>query len=312
MFNICTVDATQLQLIITAKIEAFMSKVVATAAAAVLGSLLLTAPTCGAGERPYFVTYDQTMEEPGNLEIEAKGLTASPQDGNSFLSGVTEFEYGAKGWWTTEFYLAGQTTSNESTIFTGYRWENRFRLLMHEHIVNPVLYLEYEDLNGADKSLLEVVGFASQFDAQIPNAEASRERKREIEARLILSSNVNGWNISENFIAEKNLAGDPWEVQNGVDDVLVHQQTEAIFPAISGENGAFVGRGLAGQVELGGPPAFGAVFEFSHPRQETVAVLRRGRQPFGLNFKIARLFHRLIVGDEVRSFTGAACGRRQE
>jgi len=188
-----------------------MSKVVATAAAAVLGSLLLTAPTCGAGERPYFVTYDQTMEEPGNLEIEAKGLTASPQDGNSFLSGVTEFEYGAKGWWTTEFYLAGQTTSNESTIFTGYRWENRFRLLMHEHIVNPVLYLEYEDLNGADKSLLEVVGFDSQFDAQIPNAEASRERKREIEARLILSSNVNGWNISENFIAEKNLAGDPWE-----------------------------------------------------------------------------------------------------
>ena len=173
------------------------------------------AVVCGsvafAGERPYLVTYDQTMEEPGNLEIGTKGLTASPQNGDAFLSGVTEFEYGAKGWWTTEFYLDGQTTANQSTIFTGFRWENRFRLLMHEHKINPVLYVEYEDVNGADKSLLEVVGFDSRLDGLVPNSEASREREREIETRLILSSNLAGWNISENFIAVKNLAGEPWE-----------------------------------------------------------------------------------------------------
>jgi hypothetical protein len=164
-----------------------------------------------AGERPFFVTYDQGMEEPGNLEIEAQGLTASQQGGDGFLSGVTEFEYGAKGWWTTEFYLDGQTTANQSTIFTGFRWENRFRLLMHEHKINPVFYVEYEDVNGADKSLLEVVGFDSRFDHLVPNSEASTEREREIETRLILSSNLAGWNISENFLAVKNLAGDPWE-----------------------------------------------------------------------------------------------------
>jgi len=164
-----------------------------------------------AGERPYFITYDQTMEEPGNLEIELNGLTSSPQGGNNFLSGVTEFEYGAKGWWTSEFYLSGQTTANESTIFTGYRWENRFRILMHEHLVNPVLYLEYEHTNGADKSWLEVVGFDSQFDGLVPNSKASREWKHEIETRLILSSNLNGWNIAGNYIAEKNMSGDPWE-----------------------------------------------------------------------------------------------------
>ena len=176
-----------------------------------LACFLLIVPVCHAGDRPYFVTYDQTMEEPGNLEIEAKGLTASPQDGNAFLSGVTEFEYGARGWWTTEFYLDGQTTANESTLFTGFRWENRFRVLMHEHKINPVLYVEYEDLSGADKSLLEVVGFDSQHDALVPNWEANKEREHEIETRLILSSNLNGWNLSENFIAEKNLAGKPWE-----------------------------------------------------------------------------------------------------
>ena len=187
-----------------------MSKLFLILTAVVLG-LLLSARPAAAGDRPYFVTYDQTMEEPGNLEIEATGLTATPQGGNGFLSGVTEFEYGAKGWWTTEFYLDGQTTAGESTLFTGFRWENRFRLLMHDHKVNPVLYIEYENLSGADKSLLEVVGFDSQYDALVPNREANREQEHELETRLILSSQVGGWNLSENFIAEKNLGGDPWE-----------------------------------------------------------------------------------------------------
>src|SRR6516162_306335 len=175
------------------------------------GCVLLAASLCRAGERPYFVTYDQTMEEPGNLEIEGKGLTASPQLGNGFVSGITEFEYGAKGWWTTEFYLDGQTTANESTIFTGYRWENRFRMLMKEHLVNPVLYVEYEDLSAADKTLKEVVGFDSQDDGLVPNRIASRVHEHELETKLILSSNLDGWNVAGNFIAEKNLTGHPWE-----------------------------------------------------------------------------------------------------
>lgn len=188
-----------------------MSNIAVLRTIVLLAWLLLIVSALSAGERPYFVTYDQTMEEPGNLEIELKSLTAAPQGGDQFLSGNTEFEYGVKGWWTTEFYLDGQTTTNQSTIFTGYRWENRFRMLMHEHLINPVLYVEYEDINGADKSLLEVVGFDSQYDGLVPNSEASRERKREIETKLILSSNINGWNVAENFIAEKDLSGEPWE-----------------------------------------------------------------------------------------------------
>jgi hypothetical protein len=211
ILNICIVIATQLQQYFKAGAVTTMSIVRMCCATVLLVLILAHIHVCEAGERPYFVTYDQTMEEPGNLEIEGKGLTASPDNGNAFLSGVTEFEYGAKGWWTTEFYLDGQTTQNEGTLFTGFRWENRFRLLMKEHKINPVFYVEYENVNGADKSLLEVVGFDSQYDGLVPNKEASREWAHEIETRLILSSNANGWNISENFIAEKNLAGNPWE-----------------------------------------------------------------------------------------------------
>ena len=43
------------------------------------------------------------------------------------------------------------------------------------------------------------MGFDSQYDGLEPNREASQEREREIETKLILSSNLNGWNISENF-----------------------------------------------------------------------------------------------------------------
>ena len=173
--------------------------------------VLISGALASAGDRPYFITYDSNIEELGNLEIELSGLTGQPKGGNPFTSGLMELEYGAKGWWTTEFYLEGQSTANESTIFTGFRWENRFRMLMHEHLVNPVLYVEFEDINAADKTLKEVVGYDSQYDALIPNNIARQDKQREMETKLILSSNLNGWNLSENFIAEKNLAGDPWE-----------------------------------------------------------------------------------------------------
>jgi hypothetical protein len=157
----------------------------------------------------YFVTYSHEMEEPGNLEISAKSVTGTPKGGNPFVATALELEYGTKGWWTTELYLDGQTTFNESTVFTGFRFENRIRPLPGEHWINPVLYFEFEDLNGADKALLEVVGHDTKDDLISRNSRA--EKEREIELKLILSSNFNGWNVSENFIAEKNLGPESWE-----------------------------------------------------------------------------------------------------
>jgi len=168
----------------------------------------LTVPFLCAQEA-YFVTYSHQMEEPGNLEIETKNVAGSPQGGNAFLATALEFEYGVKAWWTSELYLDGQTTAGESTVFTGFRWENRFRPLMREHRVNPVLYVEFEDLNSADKALLEVVGHDGREDFLSRNDRS--EKERELELKLILSSNARGWNFSENLIAEKNLSNSPWE-----------------------------------------------------------------------------------------------------
>jgi hypothetical protein len=164
-----------------------------------------------AQERPYFVTYSQYLEEPGNLEIATKNVIGKPQDGNRFMGSNVEIEYGAKGWWTTELYLDGASLANDSTIFTGFRWENRFRPLAREHWINPVLYVEFENINGANKSLLEVVGHDGAGDLTDAHAVAREEKKREIEFKLILGSSFKGWNVSENLIFEKNLANEPWE-----------------------------------------------------------------------------------------------------
>jgi hypothetical protein len=151
------------------------------------------------------------MEEPRNLELMTKNVTGKPGDGNRFLGTAAEFEYGATGWWTTELYLDGQATSKENTVFTGFRWENRFRLIPREHWINPVLYVEFEDINGADKALLEVVGHDGASDLAAPTAGVRGEKKRELEAKLILGSHYKGWTIAENIIAEKNLSHAPYE-----------------------------------------------------------------------------------------------------
>ncbi len=175
-------------------------------------ALLTTSSRALAQEPPYFVTYSDALEEPGNLEVAMKGATASPRNGNPFLGGTLELEYGATGWWTTEVYLSGQTTANDSTVFTGFRWENRFRPLLREHFVNPVLYVEYENLSLADRSLLEITGHETVANYIIPNAIERPITERSLELKLILSSNFRGWNFSENFISEKDLnEPEPWE-----------------------------------------------------------------------------------------------------
>jgi hypothetical protein len=176
---------------------------------ALFGVFVLSVPAPLRAQENYFITYSQELEEPGNLEIAAKNVTGAPKGGNPFVATALEFEYGVKSWWTTELYLDGQTTAGESTLFTGFRLENRIRPLLREHWINPVLYFEFEDINAADKALLEVVGHDTRADFLTRNDRS--EKKREAEFKLILSSNFKAWNVSENIVAEKNLNHSPWE-----------------------------------------------------------------------------------------------------
>jgi hypothetical protein len=175
-------------------------------------SSLFLAPTLRAQESPYIVTYDHYLEEPGNLEVEYFSNFGTQRAGNDFHAYWMEFEYGVTGWYTTEFYLEGQTTFNDSTLFTGFRWENRFRPLKQEHFINPVFYVEYEQISGADKIMKEIEGHDVESDHAVPNALARQEHDHELEFKLLLSKNFKGWNVAVNPLATKNLSpSNPWE-----------------------------------------------------------------------------------------------------
>jgi hypothetical protein len=176
---------------------------------ALLGMLFAFAAvaTASAQESPYFVTYTHYLEEPGNLEIALVNTTGVPKNDQSVYNAPwLEVEYGVTGWWTAEVYLEGVTTSRDGNGFTGWRWENRFRPLRGEHRINPVLYVEYERINEASRIQKEIVG--SGGIAYEPIAELRRNQAHELEAKLILSSVVGAWNVSENVIFEKNLSAD--------------------------------------------------------------------------------------------------------
>jgi len=165
-----------------------------------------------AQESPYIVTYDHYLEEPGSLDVEYFSNFGTQRGGNDFHAFWVEFEYGATAWWTTEVYVDGQTTFGDSTIFTGFRWENRFRLLQHEHFINPVFYVEYEQISDADKIIKEVEGHDVEADSSDPNGLARHQHSHELELKLLLSKTFKGWNVAVNPLFVKNLLpSEPWE-----------------------------------------------------------------------------------------------------
>jgi hypothetical protein len=101
--------------------------------------------------------------------------------------------------------LEGASQRHDTTVFTGFRLENRFRLFSQRK-VNPVLYFEYEEINEASRIHNEIVGHAEPSDESL--SELKEETESEIEAKLILSSDLKYWNIAENLIVEKNLSED--------------------------------------------------------------------------------------------------------
>jgi hypothetical protein len=167
--------------------------------------LLAAGSVADAQESPYFVTYDHHLEEPGNLEIEVYTTSGIPRSGQvTYVAPYLELEYGVTGWWTSELYLEGQRTLGDSSVFTGWRLENRFRPLKREHWINPVLYFEYERTSEATRIQKEIVGGGP--DVSSPNSELQPSKNNELEAKLILSGTTHDWNIAGNFITEKNLS----------------------------------------------------------------------------------------------------------
>ncbi|HLK21868.1 MAG TPA: hypothetical protein VKT81_23125 [Bryobacteraceae bacterium] len=259
-----------------------------------------------AQESPYIVTYDHHLEEPGSLEVEYFSTFGTQRGGNDFHAYWFEFEYGVKAWWTTEVYVDGQTTFGDSTLLTGFRWENRLRPLKNEHFINPVIYIEYENISEADKIIKEVEGHDVEADHGDRNAELRKNHDHELEFKLLLSRDFKGWNFAVNPLATKNLSpNNPWEFGYavGVSRPLV-LKTSAKRCSLCAEN--FIA-GLELYGGLGDSESFG-LHETSHYLAPAVAWnlpsgwTMRISPGFGLNSNSHRLLLRWGLSKEFSGF----------
>jgi hypothetical protein len=248
------------------------------------------------------------MEERGALEVGFKNVTGKPGQGNAFLGSALEFEYGVTSWWTTEFYLDGQTTANQNTLFTGYRWEARLRPSSRVHWINPVFYIEFENINRADRALLTVVGNDGVDDLNVPVSEARLEKQRELEAKLILDSSFKGWTLAENFVVEKDVRRGPYEF--GYAAGLYRPLSSATSPGRCNFCRSNVQAGVEMYGGLGTNKSFG-LRNTSHYIAPTMAwTLSRGvtfkfSPNFGLTDTSARFLMRFGVFAEFEDFAGA-------
>jgi hypothetical protein len=164
---------------------------------------LLGSGICAAQDRPYFVTYDDDLEKKGDAELSVLTTAGNPHDASGYAAPWMEIEYGITSRWTAELYLEGVHISGGSA-FTGWRIENRVRPFAPELPVNLILYVEYENTSEASRIQKEIVGSGKLPQDSLGALLA--EHTHELEGRIILSSDIGEWNVSENFIAEKNVS----------------------------------------------------------------------------------------------------------
>ncbi|MBI3944294.1 MAG: hypothetical protein HY321_00065 [Armatimonadetes bacterium] len=125
----------------------------------------------------------------------------------NYVSNMLELEYGVTDQFATELMLEGFfDTTHGFGKFTGFRWENRYRLSKQKNRgLNPVLYMEYEDLDPATRFKMEVSG---REDGKGEPAELEGKRERILETRLVLSRDFGPCNIAFNWINETDVQRD--------------------------------------------------------------------------------------------------------
>jgi hypothetical protein len=182
-------------------------RVVANAALAV--GLCSWATPARAANSGFFSTYTSDVER-GEFELMLMNDFTRPstfsreEDGfGNYLSHSLELEYGVTDQFATELITEWfEEVGTGDEAFTGFRWESRYRLFKRTVPLNPMVYVEYEDLDPRTRNKMEVSGWVRP-----PYTEATEdsERERELETRLVLSHDVGPLEVAFNWVNETDL-----------------------------------------------------------------------------------------------------------
>lgn len=171
---------------------------------ALLSAALACVRPAWAGNDIFFVTYNHSIE-PRETELMLMTDVVKPTDpaeGGTYLAHMIELERGLTGSWATELMIEGYVDPGQGTgKFTGFRWENRYRLGNGRGLV-PVLYAEYEDLDPSTRFKMELSG---REDGKGEPSGVEGRRERILETRLVLSQDFGAYNVALNWINETDL-----------------------------------------------------------------------------------------------------------
>ena len=171
--------------------------------------LLIGAPDAKAGNDVYFVAYNHHIDK-GEVELMVMNDYTNPavfrreDDGQrGYFSQMIELEYGVTEQWATEFMIESfAEPGTGQSRFTGFRWENRYRLFRREVPLNPMVYVEYEDLDPLTRYKMETSGW---IRPPYRETGAKPDRERILETRIVLSQDIGRLNLAFNWINETDL-----------------------------------------------------------------------------------------------------------
>lgn len=161
-----------------------------------------------AGEGGYFVTYSSKIEKGEKTLMLMNDFTRPSElkrhDGqNDYNAQMLELEWHPTDQYATEIMFESFIDANGEKKYTGFRWENRYRLFKDETFLNPMIYVEYENLHRATRFKMETSGWVITPYLESQGDEPLMERI--LESRLVLSQDVGRTNIAFNWINETDL-----------------------------------------------------------------------------------------------------------
>jgi hypothetical protein len=174
-----------------------------------LGAIVAASALSGpawAGNEANFVLYDHHTDAKGEVEINGfSDFSNAAGEDPRYSAQLLEIEGAITDRWEAALYLEGDNIDGEDYQFGGWRLESRYRLFDYGAFLNPVLYVEYENLKPDHKYLLDVTG---RTDAP----EGPETTEHEIESKLIVGHDItNKLDVAFNWINETNLDTGRWE-----------------------------------------------------------------------------------------------------
>lgn len=159
-----------------------------------------------AGNEANFVLYDHHTDEKGETEISAfSDFSTSVGEDPRYSAQLLEMERALTDRWEVALYLEGDNVRGDNYQFAGWRFESRYRLFKYGAFLNPVLYVEYENLNPDHKYLLDVTG-------RTDTPEGAERWEHEIETKLILGHDITDkLDVAFNWVNETSLDSGRWE-----------------------------------------------------------------------------------------------------